>query len=245
VFAATAPTDMRKSFAGLWAKRGSTLVRKNIEARPDRRVVSTPQSASRRNAIPRPATAYKIPVMDTNAMNALSSVRTTPTESDEQADSCSVCGLSVLSGTAINSWSAAETVLENDRQLVLKISPDRPVIIGRAEGGSVPYLDPAYRPTTVLPGTGETILRGDGHGTDSLVSRGHFMLAATAGGITFVNGVPRRGGGIRPPKNGTWLVLPTQRILTPGEDYFIENGSSIGIRLPNGSEIIIDARANT
>jgi hypothetical protein len=126
--------------------------------------------------------------------------------------------------------------------LKLQIEPDRPLIIGRAEGGQVPYLDPAYRPTTVLPGTGQTVLQHGGEGADVVVSRGHFMIRAAAGGLLLVNGVPRRGGGIRPPMNGTWLLAPVRRILEPGEPYLIENGSAIEVWLPNRSHLQIEAR---
>jgi hypothetical protein len=68
------------------------------------------------------------------------------------------------------------------------------------------------------------------------------MLLAMRGGILFRNGVPRRGGGIRPPKNGTWLVAPARRALHPGEEYLIEAGTALVVRLPNGTELRIDAR---
>ena len=60
-------------------------------------------------------------------------------------------------------------------------------------------------------------------------------------GILFVNGVPRRGGGIRPPLNGTRLVAPEGRGLSPGEKYLIESGTAMVVRLPNGTELRIDA----
>jgi hypothetical protein len=67
------------------------------------------------------------------------------------------------------------------------------------------------------------------------------MLRAVAGGIRFINGVPRRGGGIRPPVNRTWLVAPEGRLLDSGEEYLIESGTTMVVRLPNGSEIRIEA----
>ena len=85
-------------------------------------------------------------------------------------------------------------------------------------------------------------LRSEGQGHDLTVSRGYFMLRATAGGILLVNGVPRRGGGVRPPVNGTRLLAPVQRALSPGEEYLIERGTVIVVRLPNGTQIQIDAR---
>ena len=69
----------------------------------------------------------------------------------------------------------------------------------------------------------------------------HFMLRGIRGGILFVNGVPRRGGGIRPPRNGTQLVAPEGRGLSPGEEYLIESGTAMVVRLPNGTELRIDA----
>src|SRR5262245_47260257 len=104
-----------------------------------------------------------------------------------------------------------------------------------------PYLDPSYRSMTVLPGTGQTVLQHGGEGTDVVVSRGHFMIRAAAGGLLLVNGVPHRGGGIRPPTNGTWLLAPVRRKLEPGEPYLIENGLAIAVWLPNGSYLQIEA----
>jgi hypothetical protein len=56
-----------------------------------------------------------------------------------------------------------------------------------------------------------------------------------------VNGVPRRGGGTRPPLNGTLLLGPIHRWLEPGEEYVIEAGESATIRLPNGAVLEIRA----
>jgi hypothetical protein len=119
--------------------------------------------------------------------------------------------------------------------------PDSPVVVGRSNGWSPEYLDPAYRPTRIVPGTGQAVLHSGGYGTDNCVSRAHFMLRGVRGGILLVNGVPRRGGGIRPPRNGTRLVAPEGRGLSPGEEYLIESGTAMVIRLPNGTEIRIDA----
>lgn len=60
-------------------------------------------------------------------------------------------------------------------------------------------------------------------------------------GILLVNGVPRRGGGIRPPLNGTRLVAPVRRRLEPAEEYVVERGRSATLRLPNGTEIDLHA----
>jgi hypothetical protein len=67
------------------------------------------------------------------------------------------------------------------------------------------------------------------------------MLRGVSRGILFVNGVPRLGGGIRPPRNGTHLLAPEGRGLSPGEEYLIQSGTAMVVRLPNGTEIRIDA----
>jgi hypothetical protein len=118
---------------------------------------------------------------------------------------------------------------------------DRPVIVGRSNGGLPPYLEPAYRPTRIVPGTGQAVLHSGGRGTDNKVSRAHFMLRTVPGGVLFVNGVPRQGGGIRPPIHGTRLVAPNGRDLRPGEAYLVQSGTAMVVRLPNGTEIRIDA----
>jgi hypothetical protein len=68
------------------------------------------------------------------------------------------------------------------------------------------------------------------------------MLRSIRGGIVFVNGVPRKGGGIRPPKNGTRLIAPAGRDLLPEEEYLIDAGTAIVVRLPNGTELGINAK---
>src|SRR5262249_44196990 len=123
---------------------------------------------------------------------------------------------------------------------VVEAKSDRPAIIGRAEGYEVPYLDPAYRPTTVVPGTGQSVL-GKGE-QDIYVSRGHFMLRPAAGGLLLVKGAPRAGGGIRPPLNGTRLLAPVRRAMGPGEEYLIERGMAAVVHLPNGTRVRIDSR---
>jgi hypothetical protein len=159
---------------------------------------------------------------------------------DESTSPVSSGSLYVLSGTPITLWQTPLPGELTDTLGELRLEPDRPAVIGRQEGRDLEYLDPAYRPTQVLPATGRSVLRG--RQEDIFVSRGHFMLRAMAGGILFVNGVPRRGGGIRPPLNGTWLVDPESRPLGPAEEYPIERGEAVVIRLPNGSLIRIDAR---
>jgi len=156
--------------------------------------------------------------------------------------SISSAGLSVTPGSSLTLWSVTDTSQATEVEYQVQISPDRPLIIGRAEKHDVPYLDPAYRPTRVVPGTGQSVLRQGGQHDDIYVSRGHFMLRADPGGVLFVNGVPRRGGGIRPPMNGTWLLAPARRKLDPEEAFLIGHGQAAVFHLPNGAEIRIDAR---
>jgi hypothetical protein len=153
----------------------------------------------------------------------------------------SLCIVSPLSGAPVTLWTTSGADTEPLTRMTLQIAPDRPVVVGRSEGSEVPYLDSAYRPTTVMPGTGRTVLRHRGRGADLVVSRGHFMLRHAAGGVMLVNGVPRRGGGIRPPMNGTWLLAPARRQLAPEEEYLIESGSGAVLWLPNGSEFRVEA----
>jgi hypothetical protein len=162
-----------------------------------------------------------------------------PAQVDEE--SISFVSLSVVSGDPVTLWSAGDQS-DTQTECELQLAPDRPAIVGRSDGYPVPYLDPAYRPTTMVPGTRQSVLLNGGHGRDLVVSRGHFMLKAAGGGVTFVNGVPRPGGGIRPPTNGTVLVNPNRRNLEPGEEVLIEAGTGILLRLPNGSDIRIEAR---
>jgi hypothetical protein len=158
-------------------------------------------------------------------------------ESDTGASS--VCVLTSLSGAPVTLWSAEADTAPTTR-LRLEIAPDRPVVVGRARRSDVPYLDPAYRPTPVVPGGG-SILRHDGHGSDVTVSRGHFTLRQVAGGVLLVNGVPRRGGGVRPPVNGTYLLHPDHRPLEPGEEYLIPSGSTAVLYLPNRTALRLEA----
>jgi hypothetical protein len=150
-------------------------------------------------------------------------------------------GISILSGSPLTTWSSVPLTARSQTEYALRLLPDSPVVVGRSNGGSPEYLDPAYRPTRIVPGTGQAVLHSGGCGTDICVSRAHFMLRGVRGGILFVNGVPRRGGGIRPPRNGTRLVAPEGRGLSPGEEYLIESGTAMVVRLPNGTEIRIDA----
>ena len=158
-----------------------------------------------------------------------------------QDDGPSPGAISVLSGSPLTTWSSLPLTARSQTEYDLRLSPDSPVIVGRSNGESPEYLDPAYRPTRMVPGTGQAVLHSGGYGTDICVSRAHFMLLGVSRGILFVNGVPRRGGGIRPPLNGTRLVAPEGRVLSPGEKYLIESGTAMVVLLPNGTELRIDA----
>ena len=151
-------------------------------------------------------------------------------------------GISVLSGSPLTTWSSVALTARSDTEYAIRLTPDSPVVVGRCDGHVPPYLDPAYRPTTIVPGTGQAVLHSGGYGRDICVSRAHFMLRGVARGIVFVNGVPRRGGGIRPPLNGTRLVAPEGRDLNPGEEYLIGSGTAMVVRLPNRTELRIDAQ---
>ena len=144
--------------------------------------------------------------------------------SPDTGHSTSSCTISSLCGPGLTLWSVPEPRLaprgrgvggegtspESRTEIRLQLSPEAPVIIGRQEGGEIEYLDPRYAPSPIVPGTGRTILQQDGTPRDTYVSRGHFMLRSHATGILFTNGVPRRGGGIRPPRNWTQLLHPHQ-----------------------------------
>jgi hypothetical protein len=119
--------------------------------------------------------------------------------------------------------------------------PVRPIVIGRSESGIPEYLDPAYRTTRLVPGTGQAVVQSDSAGSDVYVSRGHFMLRGDSRGIVLTDGVPRLGGGIRPPRNRTWLWGTDWRLMDPGEEFLIEHGASVALRLPNGTVVQICA----
>ena|SRR5690242_5668185 len=165
------------------------------------------------------------------------------TQPDGQDDGPGSDGsITFLSGPELTVWSSPDFSRGASSQYELRLGPDCPVVVGRSNGESPPYLDPAYRPTRIVPGTGQRILHSGGRGSDNYVSRGHFMLRSIRGGIVFVNGVPRKGGGIRPPRNGTRLIASAGRDLHPGEEYLIEAGTAIVVRLPNGTELGIAAK---
>jgi hypothetical protein len=85
------------------------------------------------------------------------------------------------------------------------------------------------------------VVRSSRDGRDVYVSRGHFTLRGDARGIVLTNGVPRIGGGIRPPITGTWMLEPSRRLMEPGEEYLIEHGAKVVLHLPNGTVVQICA----
>lgn len=155
-------------------------------------------------------------------------------EGSNSKASISVSGLGSL--TLVHSLPTEET----DIGPQLEIEPGRPAVIGRAnDPAQVPYLAEGYSATQMVPGSEETVI---GYGDrDNFVSRGHFMLQAAAGGVVLVNGVPKLGGGIRPPRNWTRLIAPEDRLMEPGEEYFIGRGFAVKISLPNGAQVAIRA----
>lgn len=152
--------------------------------------------------------------------------------------SCWVCPQ-----TSVSVLTSKEAVPDMVAELALGLAPGRLVVIGRATPDCpVPYLDPAYRATPTLPDSGACVLNGNDP-SDDCVSRAHFTLRGTAeGGVVFTNGVPRLGGGVRPPMNGTKLLAPTVRYLEPGEEVLILYGEAIAIRLPNHCVLQLRAR---
>jgi hypothetical protein len=174
----------------------------------------------------------RIPVMTT----------TTPPGGGRPAPE-SVVRLEITSGdTALSLWGGPETAKTDPVTLVqLQLGLDRPVVIGRQEGSPPPYLDPSYCPTRIVPGTGQAVVQSDSEGNDLAVSRAHFMLRGAAGGIVLTNGVPRVGGGIRPPPNGTWLCDRDGRLMDPGEEYLIDRGATAVLVLPNRTVVRIRA----
>lgn len=150
--------------------------------------------------------------------------------------------LIVESGPAMSAWSGADTMCDlAAARTTLEINCNQHVVIGRQQGGTVEYLDPRFQPTRFMPNSVQALpLRGDE--TDRWVSRGHLMLQARSGGILLINGVPRPGGGIRPPVNRTFMLRPDHRYLKPGEEFLIETGKTARIRLPNGT--VLSIRAN-
>jgi hypothetical protein len=150
--------------------------------------------------------------------------------------------LHVESGPGMTLWAAGDSIVaRSPADISLELQLHQLIVIGRQEGGEVPYLDPQFRPTRMVSDTGQCVLKHEGHGRDIYVSRGHFVLRGHSSGILLINGVPRRGGGIRPPLNGTRLVAPAHRSLRPGEELLIQAGLLIKIELPNGTVFSIEA----
>jgi len=150
--------------------------------------------------------------------------------------------LSIVQGPTLNLWSIATVTQGKEKEeLRVQLRPDQTVVIGRQEGGRIEYLDPRYQPTQLLPNSSRRVVTTLGTGSDKSVSRGHFLLRGTPHGILLVNGVPRQGGGIRPPMNGTEMLEPDCRWMGGGEEFMIERGAAAKIQLPNGTVILLQA----
>ena len=164
-----------------------------------------------------------------------------PSELDDPG--ISHASLSCTGSGSLTLWSSPQSTCfgETSTDARLELHPDRPVVVGRQDGGEVPYLDPAYVPTRIVPDSGQPVLTEDPNGMDFCVSRGHFLLRAVAAGVMLVNGVPQRGGGVRTPLNGTRVVEPEQRRLDDAEEYLIETGKAARFELPNGTLVLIHA----
>jgi hypothetical protein len=163
-----------------------------------------------------------------------------PSQDTGEPSSCTIIS---DGGPGVTCWSlrGARTATETSCEVRLQLSPDAPVIIGRQDGGEIEYLDPRYVPSPIMPDGRQTVLKRDGTPRDLYVSRGHFMLRGSGAGIRFINGVPRRGGGVRPPKNWTQLLAPQRRMLHPAEELVIQAGESVTICLPNDTRLTIQA----
>ncbi len=179
----------------------------------------------------------QLPAHDRAAIGELPSVPVEPAHQDDDTSLSHVC-LTMSPGSTFCGWTG-DSSLAMEGQLSLSLSPGASVIIGRQEGGQTEYLDPAYLPTRTLPGTSQKVVSNNSR--DNYVSRGHFMLRGSSQGIVFVNGVPRRGGGIRPPRNWTQMLSPSRRLFEEGEEFLIEKAASLKIHLPNGAVIEIGA----
>lgn len=131
--------------------------------------------------------------------------------------------------------ACSQTMVET----ALDLAPWQLVVVGRQEGGRLSYLDPSYLPTQMAPDSGRSVLKNSG--SDMYVSRGHFTLRASVGGILLLNGVPGVDGGVRPPMNWTYLMEPVYRELNKGELLLVERGSKVKIMLPNSVRIVISA----
>jgi hypothetical protein len=67
------------------------------------------------------------------------------------------------------------------------------------------------------------------------------MLRGNARGIVLTTGVPKVGGGIRPPNNGTCMPPPVYRALEPGEVYLVEHNATATPNVPNRTTVKIRA----
>jgi hypothetical protein len=158
----------------------------------------------------------------------------------KQAELHAGCETMTGPGTSSGSLRVWDGTQETKPELYpLGLTHGKGIVIGRQEGGSTEYLDPRFRPTQRLPMASQRVVVDARQGIDTSVSRGHFTLVGSPIGIIFVNGVPRRGGGIRPPMNGTLLIEPERRTMIQGERMVVEPGKFIKIRLPNRVEVLI------
>src|SRR5262245_57846815 len=85
-------------------------------------------------------------------------------------DGGSQCHVALLAGPSVTFWACPGTAVsaltvhdvpDSVAELALCLEPQRLIVVGRSTGRSpVPYLDPAYRPTPILPDSGRSVLRG-------------------------------------------------------------------------------------
>lgn len=154
---------------------------------------------------------------------------------------CSSASVAIESGGGVTLWGTGSTVGEPAAETKIELQPDQCAVIGRQEGGENEYLDPRFSPTQMVPNTGQKVVAHAQSGPDLYVSRGHFTLRGAGHGIVLVNGVPRRGGGIRPPLNWTIMLSPDHRYMGPGEEVLIKPGNMVRIQLPNSTVVAIKA----
>jgi hypothetical protein len=76
----------------------------------------------------------------------------------DQDDGSSAGGITVLSGGPLTTWSSLALAARSQTEYAVRLVPDSPVVVGRCHGSLPPYLNPAYRPTTIVPGTGQAVL---------------------------------------------------------------------------------------
>ena len=163
-----------------------------------------------------------------------------PSESPDTGP-LSFCTIISDCGPGITLWSVpgSRRSSPTDSDVPLQILPDAPVVIGRQFDGEGPYPDPRYQPSPIIPGEAHAVLQRDGTRNGLCVSRAHFSLHSHPAGMVVVNGVRCRGGGIRPPRQGTQLLAPQSRMLQRSEELVIERGAQITISLPNGTRLTI------